>query len=93
MSHHDNQPHLVNRNARYGLILFAVYVALYGGFVFLAVFKTSLMGVAVGGGLNLAVAYGFGLIIAALLLALLYMYLCRMPKHPREMSGGGEDCS
>ena len=74
--HHDDHPHIVSRNARYGLILFAVYVVLYGGFVFLAVFRTQVMGAVMPGGANLAIAYGFALIGAALVLALLYVYLC-----------------
>lgn len=59
-----------------------MYVALYGGFVFLAVFRTKVMGALAPGGVNVAIAYGFGLIGAALLLALVYMYLCgrRIPR-------------
>lgn len=75
--HHEDHPHIVSRNARYGLIFFAIYVALYGGFIYLAVFQTDLMGQAVFGGMNVAIACGFGLILAALVLALLYMTLCR----------------
>ncbi|MFA6241485.1 MAG: DUF485 domain-containing protein, partial [Candidatus Hydrogenedentales bacterium] len=77
--HHEDHPHLVNRNARYGLILFAVYVVLYGGFIFLAVFRTDVMSKGLPGGMNLAIGYGFGLIAAALFLALIYMALCRRP--------------
>lgn len=76
MQYHEDHSHVVNRNARYGLILFAVYVALYGGFVFLAVFRTEVMGAVMPGGANLAIAYGFGLIGAALILALFYVFLC-----------------
>ncbi|HRI88657.1 MAG TPA: DUF485 domain-containing protein [Candidatus Hydrogenedentes bacterium] len=75
--HNEDHPHIVSRNARYGLILFAVYVLLYGGFVFLAVFRTPVLGMVVPGGMNLAIAYGLVLIIAALVLALIYMALCR----------------
>jgi len=76
MHHHEDHPHIVSRNARYGLVLFAVYVVLYGGFVFLAVFQTPLMGTVMPGGANLAIAYGFALIGAALVLALVYVVLC-----------------
>jgi uncharacterized membrane protein (DUF485 family) len=34
------------------------------------------------GGVNLAVIYGLGLIVAALVLAALYMYLSRAPGRP-----------
>ena len=37
-------------------------------------------------GLNLAIVYGFGLIIAALVLALVYSWLCRASAEP-----SGED--
>ncbi|MBL7645561.1 MAG: DUF485 domain-containing protein [Candidatus Hydrogenedentes bacterium] len=76
MHYHEDHSHVVNRNARYGLILFAIYVALYGGFVFLAVFRTEVMGAIMPGGANLAIAYGFALIGAALALALVYVFLC-----------------
>ena len=32
-SQHEDHPDVVSRNARYGLVLFAVYVAMYGGFI------------------------------------------------------------
>jgi uncharacterized membrane protein (DUF485 family) len=70
------------RRARYGLVLFAFYLALYGGFVLLNAFAPSLMEVTLAG-VNLAVLYGLGLIAAAFLLALLYDWLCRA------LAGGG----
>jgi uncharacterized membrane protein (DUF485 family) len=76
MYHHEDHPHVVSRNARYGLILFVLYVVLYGGFVFLAVFATPMMGKVMPGGANLAIAYGLALIGVALLLALVYVVLC-----------------
>lgn len=79
--HHEDHPHIVSRNARYGLILFAVYVVLYGGFIYLAVFATHQLSRPWFGGVNLAVGYGFGLIFAALILALIYMFLCRGRRH------------
>lgn len=77
------------RHARYGLALFGIYVLLYGGFIALAVFNTPLMGQPVLFGLNLAITYGFGLIIAALVLALVYMWLCR-GEHPPYPPSKGE---
>lgn len=68
---------MLSRNARIGLILFTVYLALYGGFVLLNAFSPDTMEVPVLAGVNLAIVYGFGLIIGALVLALLYGYLCR----------------
>ena len=64
-------------NARLGLWLFALYLALYAAFVYLSAFRNDLMARPVLGGVNLAVVYGFGLIFAAFVLAVLYMVLCR----------------
>jgi len=65
------------RNSRYGLSLFAVYLLLYGGFMYLNAFKPLTMASTPFGGVNLAILYGLFLIVAAFVLALIYMYLCR----------------
>jgi uncharacterized membrane protein (DUF485 family) len=62
--------------ARYGLVLFGLYLALYGGFVLLNAFVPEWMEITPLWGVNLAILYGFGLIAAALLLALVYSWLC-----------------
>jgi uncharacterized membrane protein (DUF485 family) len=59
------------------VILFIVYVLFYGGFMALSAFSPDTMSQPFLGGANLAVVYGFALIIAALVLALIYMKLCR----------------
>lgn len=64
-------------NTRLGLILFAFYSLLYLGFVLISALATDLMEITVIAGLNLAIVYGFGLIIAALVLALAYGLLCK----------------
>ncbi len=74
---HGDRPEIARRNARSGLILFTIYVALYGGFIFLAVFRPAALAEPFIGGVNLAIVYGFTLIIAALVLALIYTALCR----------------
>jgi uncharacterized membrane protein (DUF485 family) len=71
---------VIAHNTRMGLLLFAVYVALYGGFMALSAFWPEVMSRPFLGGVNLAVTYGFTLIVAALALALLYMKLCRVAK-------------
>ena len=65
------------RSARIGMVLFGVYLLLYGGFVLINAFSPSTMELTPVAGVNLAILYGFGLIIAALVLALLYGWLCR----------------
>jgi uncharacterized membrane protein (DUF485 family) len=64
-------------NARTGLILFAVYLVLYGGFVLINAFSPETMESTPFAGINLAILYGFGLIVAALVLSLVYGFLCR----------------
>ena len=64
-------------NARVGLLLFAVYLALYGGFIDLSAFNREVMARPSLGGMNLAIVYGFALIVAAFVLAVVYMFLCK----------------
>ena len=78
-THEDHNTDIHERNARYGLILFILYLVLYGGFVGLCAFSYQTMG-QMFWGINLALWYGFGLIVAALVLAGIYMQLCRPAK-------------
>ena len=73
---HDNVA-TAERNSRLGLILFAVYLILYVGFVLLSAFWPKMLDETPLAGLNVAILYGMGLIVAALLLALVYSWLCR----------------
>lgn len=75
-------PRIAARNARYGMALFLVYLAFYGGFVGLNAFAPAQMESTPAFGLNLAILYGFGLIIAAMLLSLVYSWLCRGGSNP-----------
>jgi uncharacterized membrane protein (DUF485 family) len=75
-------------NTRLGLIFFGIYLALYAGFMLLSAFAPSVMEITPIGGVNLAIIYGMGLIIAAFLLALLYARLCR-PATPTDTAEGG----
>ena len=68
---------MVAHNTRMGVILLVVYVVFYGGFMALSAFRPAAMADAPLGGPNLAVLYGFGLIVLALVLALVYMKVCR----------------
>ena len=76
-AHDDHHPETVSRNARVGLGLFVVYLLLYAGFMALNAFFPHKMAEAPFGGINLAVLYGLLLIIAAFLLALVYVFLVR----------------
>lgn len=65
-----------SKNARLGLKLFAVYLLLYGGFVLINTFAPETMERTPIAGINLAILYGFALIIGAAALSLLYGFLC-----------------
>lgn len=65
-----------SRNAKLGLKLFAVYLVLYVGFVGINTFSTSTMDMKPFAGINLAIWYGFALIVAAIVLALIYGFMC-----------------
>ena len=90
----------MQRNAKIGLMLFAVYLVLYGGFALLSVFSPDTMENTPAAGVNLAVWYGFGLIVGAIVIALIYGWLCRedpnasragsanLPADAGEASGG-----
>jgi len=71
---------VVAHNTRLGVGLFAVYVAFYAGFMALSAFAPAAMRRPLLGGANVAVVYGFALIVAAIVLALIYMRLCRKAK-------------
>jgi len=76
-------------NARVGLVLFFVYLAFFAGFIALAAFGKDVMASHLTlvdadnvvqpcfGGINVAILYGFFLIISAFVLAMLYMVLCQ----------------
>jgi uncharacterized membrane protein (DUF485 family) len=71
---------VVAHNTRMGVILFTLYVLLYGGFMALSAFWPEIMSKPFVFEANLAVVYGFALILAALVLALVYMKVCRKSK-------------
>jgi len=59
-----------------GIKMFIVYTSIYVVFVAINVLNPAIMENTVFSGLNLAVVYGFGLIIFALVLAVIYNNLC-----------------
>lgn len=65
-----------SRSQRLGFWLFGAYLVLYVSYVLVMAFDADQLKVIGPGGINLAVSVGFGLIIAAFLLALLYGWLC-----------------
>ena len=73
----DSGPdHASAYKTRIGLYMFAFYSLVYAGFVIINVTAPVLMEKIIIAGLNLAVIYGFGLIVLALVLALIYNSMC-----------------
>src|SRR5262249_3041929 len=60
-----------------GLVLFAVYLLLYSGFVLLNAFAPDSMEATPVAGLNVAILYGFALIVFAVILSMVYGLLCK----------------
>jgi uncharacterized membrane protein (DUF485 family) len=98
MAHFDHAPAeeepvdepAANRRARLGLVLFTIYFLLYGGFMLLNVFDPAFMEKTPFAGINLAILYGFGLIGMALVLALVYAWLCREPSRLQHKEQSGD---
>ena len=67
----EDHPEMISRNSRNGLILFTVYCIFYAGFVLISAFAPHIMSAPAVAGVNLAIIYGFSLIIGALVLVLL----------------------
>ena len=63
-------------NRRLGLWLFAIYAIVYALFVVVAAVRVDLLDATIAG-LNLAIWGGFGLIVLAVILALIYVPMCR----------------
>jgi uncharacterized membrane protein (DUF485 family) len=71
---------------RIGVWMFLLYAAIYAAFVAINLLKPLWMEKTVFLGLNLAVVFGFGLIVFALIQALIYNYMCST--HEADNKGG-----
>ena len=75
---------------RLGVWMFIIYCVVYAGFVFTnVVSEGKAMQIIVFLGLNLAVVYGMGLIVLALVMALIYNFMCT--KKETELAGTSGD--
>ena len=83
----------IRSHQQIGLALFCFYLLLYGGFVLLMAFDVDRLQSIGPAGVNLAVWSGFGLIVLALVLALVYGWVCRTtaPTGTGERASDGED--
>jgi len=64
------------KKSKLGVILFIFYIIVYSGFVIIGLVDPELMGFHVLGKQNLAIVYGFGLIILAIIMGFIYNYFC-----------------
>lgn len=62
--------------SKLGVKLFIFYTLIYSGFVIIGLTKPELMGLKLIGGQNIAIIYGFGLIVLAIVMGFIYNYFC-----------------
>jgi uncharacterized membrane protein (DUF485 family) len=67
----------INRRTRIGLFLLAIYGTAYALFIGLCAFASQLMADWSPWGVPISIWYGMGLMLGAMLMALLYGRLCR----------------
>ena len=65
-----------SKKAKLGVWFFFIYSFFYAGFVIIGVVNYELLSEEFALGLNLALFYGMGLIVFAVLLGILYNFLC-----------------
>ncbi len=68
--------HAQKKKTKLGVTLFFVYTIIYAAFVAIGVLDYTIMGNIVLGNQNLAVVYGFGLILLAIVMGLVYNFIC-----------------
>ncbi len=76
----------IPKKTRLGVVMFAIYMVVYAGFVLIGTFFPKALGAKSIGGQNLAFLYGMGLIVLAALMGLLYNFFCTRleNKHNKE---------
>ena len=77
------------KKAKLGIKFFFLYLFFYAGFVAIGVLNYELLATEVFRGINLAVFYGIGLIIFAVLLGILYNFLCSRYEDKMNKGEGG----
>lgn len=85
----SGQDHAADYKRRVGTWMFLLYSLVYAGFVVVNLASPVAMEKIIFLGLNLAVVYGFGLIVFALVLALIYSRMCA--KEERRVGGGSDE--
>lgn len=95
MDHGSNQrqsedPAAVAWNQRLGLLLFCLYAATYALFLLVCVTGGPALQATWLWGLSNSVVLGFGLIVLAIVIALVYGLACRKTELPETAAGAGE---
>jgi uncharacterized membrane protein (DUF485 family) len=75
--------------SRLGLLMFAIYVPIYMAFILLSVISPHSLSMDIGS-LNLAIVFGFGLIVLAIVQALVYNRICSKREHEDQASRARE---
>ncbi|KAF0199771.1 MAG: hypothetical protein FD166_199 [Bacteroidetes bacterium] len=65
-----------DKKASLGVKMFFIYTLVYAGFVLIGLTRPELMGLELIGGQNIAIVYGFGLIVLAIIMGFIYNYFC-----------------
>lgn len=66
----------IPQKTRLGVVMFLIYMVVYMGFVVIGTMFPEALGVKFIGGQNLAFLYGMGLIVLAIVMGLIYNFLC-----------------
>lgn len=77
---------LDKKKARLGVVMFVIYTVIYAGFILINVMDSQIMRINIGS-FNVAIVYGFGLIILALVLAIVYNHVCTSAEKLTEVKG------
>lgn len=64
------------KKAKLGVKMFFVYTFVYSCFVLIGLSKPEILGLELLGGQNIAIIYGFGLIVLAIIMGFIYNYFC-----------------
>jgi uncharacterized membrane protein (DUF485 family) len=80
--------HAAARKAKLGIKLFFFYILVYSGFVVIGLVDPELMGLHVIGNQNLAIVYGFGLIVLAIIMGFIYNARCSKMEDEMNNKGG-----
>lgn len=82
----ENKNRMESYKQRLGIALCSIYATVYIGFVAISIYDVTLMDILMPFGLNLAVFYGMGLIIFALILAMIYSLACSRSEKNHKLS-------